>query len=190
MNYKQLLETKTAIDLLIKGIDPQSKQYVGDDSILSSQYNQNILSNVSSMIDNMIKYGCNPEKSDKRLKYNFFIPESEREKITISDTPISISAFTYKINDLIDNDVMKKLKATTITTWLCDNGFLIQHETEDGFPYKESTEKGYRIGINSVEKTGQSGNKYVVNLYNANAQRFIVENLSSIIENSIPSIPF
>ena len=57
MNYKQLLETKTAIDLLIKGIDPQSKQYVGDDSILSSQYNQNILSNVSSMIDNMIKYG-------------------------------------------------------------------------------------------------------------------------------------
>ena len=183
MNYEELYKLKKEIDLLIDGIDPQSMLYVGEDSILSSNYNKSVLKNASSIIDKLIKYGSNPDKKDYRRKYNFYLPNDVKDKIAISDTPVSISEFTYKINEMVDSSLMKKIKATTITSWLFDNKYLCEIKHEDGNTFKIVTEKGKGIGIIAAKKTSQYGRVYDVNLYSADAQKFIVDNLDAITEH-------
>lgn len=188
MNYKQLLKLKKDIDLLIQGIDPQSQIYVGDDSILSSNYNQEVLKKASYIVNKIIKYGINLGKTDSRCKYNFYLEENEISNIKISDTPISISKFTYQINENVDIDTMKKLKATTITTWLLKNNYLEERKYDDGKTQRIPTSKGTELGIISSQKTSQYGRIYDVNVYSAKAQRFILDNLSIIIEDDNKNI--
>jgi len=183
MDCKKLLELKSNIDLLINGIDPQSKLEIKTDTILMSKFNNHLLAEVSALIDNVIKLNIDLSKANRRTKYLFFIPLDQRVKIPLSNIPVPISTFVYTINEHIDYTEMKKLRATQITNWLFKKGYLSEIEHEDGKIFKVLTEKSASIGMSADNKTNAYGRNYDVNLYNETTQKFILDHLDEIIDS-------
>lgn len=180
MNQEDLIMLKENLELLANGQDPKTG-YVVEDTILNSAFNKRILKDAAYIIDQLLKVDFNPTRIDRRKKLNFYILPEEREKIEISNEPIPISVYTYKINEHVDNTNMKKLKASQITSWLMKEGYLTEFEAEDGKIFKILTDKSATVGISAQDRKSKYGRTYKVNLYNAQAQRFIIENLDSII---------
>lgn len=182
MNKIELWYLKQNLDLLLDGIDPESKIPFGEDSVLNSDYNREMLNKISKILEYLIKIGMVPSV-DKRKKFDFYITETQKQLIEISEKPISISEFIYKVNEVIDTSNMKKLSATTVTKWLTDTGYLKITTNSNGMQFKVLTEKANKLGLICVEKTNKYGNKYNVNLYPSRAQKFILENLDGIVNN-------
>ena len=130
MTQEELLMLKENLTLLAGGQDPKTGYFV-EDTILTSSFNKRILSNAAYVIDQLLRVDFNPTRIDKRKKLNFYIPPEERQKIQITDEPIPISVFTYRINDHIDAAAMKKIRASQITSWLMSEGYLDEIENED-----------------------------------------------------------
>ena len=68
--------------------------------------------------------------------------------------------------------------ATDLTEWLMGLG-LLQNTNVNGKNYKLPTEAGMALGISREDRHSQNGD-YSVALYNADAQRFIVDNLAAV----------
>lgn len=181
MDKKEIIELKQNIDSLIDGIDPQSKLLFGEDSVLKSEYNRDLLVKVSSVLEYLVKVGMVPSV-DKRVKFDFYLTPTQRELIEISEDPISISKFVFYINGVVDSSKMKKLPATAVTAWLVHQGYLTSVMNDEGMQFKVLTEKSSEIGLVCEEKTNSYGNKYSVNLYPKIAQDFILNNLDEIID--------
>ena len=86
-----------------------------------------------------------------------------------------------KLNEHIDAESMKKMTTTVITGWLLDKGFLELHEYPDGKKNRVPTKQGEYIGLSTEIRTGQYGEYHAV-LYSEDAQRFVVDNLDSMLE--------
>ena len=85
------------------------------------------------------------------------------------------------INDQIDTEKMKKLKVTTLNSWLMSIGLLTEETTPIGKTRKVPTSDGEMLGLSETEFTDNRGSvKYVI--YNTNAQQFIFDNIDSVIE--------
>ena len=184
MTYEELKMLKENLEILSNERDPKTGYQV-DDTILKNAFNKQILNDAASIIDKLLKLDFNPTTIDRRKKYAFYLSSEERAQIDISQEPISISAFVYGINEKVKGKVMKKLKAVQVTSWLEKNGYLEEIVHDDGRKFKITTAKSASIGISHQEMTSNCGRKYSVNLYNEKAQRFIIEHLDAIVDNSI-----
>lgn len=182
MKQEDLVMLKENLELLASGQDPKTGYFV-EDTILNSTFNKRILQDAAYVINQLLKVNFNPTRIDKRKKLNFYIPPEEREKIEISNEPIPISVFTYKINEHVDNTKMKKIKASQITSWLMKEGYLAEFKTEDGKIFKILTNKSATVGISAQDRKSEYGRVYKVNLYSEKAQRFILQNLDNISAN-------
>ncbi|MDY4109927.1 MAG: hypothetical protein SOY48_03440, partial [Eubacterium sp.] len=54
MDKKEILDLKQNIDLLLAGIDPQSSISFGEDSVLKSDYNREILNKISIILEYLL----------------------------------------------------------------------------------------------------------------------------------------
>ena len=107
-----------------------------------------------------------------------------REDVEIfpySAVPVSISELCYCMNKFILPG-MSKLHAADLCKGLLNLGYLMEVTIDDEKSYKAPTLAGTSLGILKEERTNSYGNSYSVNLYNLNAQKYIVERLSEIIE--------
>ena len=75
---------------------------------------------------------------------------------------------------------MKPLKTTAVTSWLVDINMLSVVQI-NGKNYKRPTKNAEEIGIFMQERQGQYGT-YLAVLYSESAQKFIIDNLSAIID--------
>lgn len=182
--YRKIYILKEYMEKLSESIDPISGLYFSNDTILSNTKLKACFSDVADILDDVLKIGAHSPKVDGRYKYNFDISEEEKGEITISKEPIAISTFVHSINNVIDTTYIKKLRATHITTWLLNRGYLKEVHHEDGKVFRPATEKGNSIGISSIPKTNSYGRKYELNLYDENAQKFILEKVNDIAEFS------
>ena len=76
---------------------------------------------------------------------------------------------------------MKHAKATTITDWLLNHGFLQKVEDAAGKQHRTPTESGRQIGMYTETRRGQSGT-YEAVFYTPNAQRFLLDHIPEIFE--------
>lgn len=180
MERIKMQELKYNINLLLEGIDPQSQLRFEGDSILASKFNKNLLREVCELIDLMIKTNATPSKIDNRYKECFYIPKDICYERLLSESPIPVSVLTYTLNAQVDVKFVKKLRATQITSWLYQQGYLSEVEHEDGKRFKVLTDTSHLIGLTSKEMINSFGRKYPVILYNIDAQKFIIDNLGSI----------
>lgn len=164
---------------LAEGKDPTSNVAFTEDTILNSKLLQNAFSESASIFEDISAHideiNSISTKKVTNHKLPFYLLEEEHTNISISKEPISISRFTYEINNVANRKTMKKLRAVQITEWLTKHQYLEQIAPEYGAEYKVATELGEQLGIHAVHKTNAVGEHYVTNLYNAKAQRFIVE---------------
>ena len=165
------------------GVDPQTKIALKD-TILLSDYNKKLITEVIQIIESIERDEFSV-KIDNRKKIPFSMTQKQIELIQLSDEPISISEFTYKINEQIDVNIMKKIKATDITDWLVEQGYLKEPDADSKMLHKVISDTSHSIGIFEEKRTNDKGIEYTVNLYSKQAQEFILSNMSLISKNCI-----
>ena len=149
-----------------------------DDDTLNNVRVSRCLFYVSDILRQVIENGGNVGKQAKSGKQQFSITQKELSQFTLSSTPIPVSEITKRINSLVEDRPMTKLKHTSITSFLIESGFLVQTEAGDGHHAKLPTEQGKSIGISTEERNGT----YRVTVYNTDAQQFILDNIDAVIE--------
>ncbi len=119
-----------------------------------------------------------PKLADQVPAVNFYLTQAQLAAYEISEIPLSISELASKISTL-NLQCKTELKAGDLAQWLVHLGLL--HTVERGGQnYKLPTEAGAQIGIFIQTRQGLTGD-YDIALYDANAQRFIIDNLHGLI---------
>ena len=176
-----IARAKMYIDKLANGINPLDDTAVAENDIVNNVRISRCLFFVSDTLRRVLENGGVGVAS--RVKKNKFkITAEELEKFAFSDRPITISEITKRINDIADTENSKKLSHNTITSWLTEIGILNETINTAGKKSKRPTAEGAELGIFVKEVTSQNGTFNVV-FYNKSAQKFIVDNIPSVIEN-------
>lgn len=178
---KKLYELRHYANLLEQGIDPTTNILFKEDTILNNPAIRNYNHEIRCVLDKLIKLESARKEGDKKHnKLPYYLSDEAKTKVVISDTPISISAFCYILNAYTYSG-MKKIHASQITKWLLNEGYLCCKIWRRDKYIKTPTVKGKELGISSIVRENEFGNSYEVNLYSANAQRFILDNLEAIV---------
>lgn len=121
-----------------------------------------------------------PEYDCKPKMLPFSITEEQADKYEFSDEPLSLLQILNKINKLIDIAKYRKLTSNALADFLVDEGLLAVIPVDGGRFYRRATKKGNAEGIFYKYRLAGDGNTYLVNLYDKNAQFFIIDNLQTI----------
>lgn len=176
-----IARAKMYIDKLANGINPLDDTAVAENDIVNNVRISRCLFFVSDTLRRVLENGGVGVTS--RVKKNKFkITAEELEKFEFSDRPIPVSEITKRINDIADTENSTKLSHNTITSWLSEIGMLNEMINTEGKKRKRPTAEGAELGIFVKEVTSQNGTFNVV-FYNKSAQKFIVDNIPSVIEN-------
>ena len=175
---------KSYIDKLANGINPLTGQPVTDADIVNNVRISRCLFYVSDILRQTIESRGIASVKKKQKKLTFYIDHDQRAKFEYSDKPIPVSEITRRINALIDEDNMLKLKHTSITSWLMDIGLLIELVQTDERIFKQPTQQGNVLGITIEIRHGMTKD-YSVTVYNRAAQQFILDNLDAVIEKQL-----
>lgn len=180
MDVNKLYEMRRCAYSLMNGIDPTSGLLFPNDTIMNiatiKKYNQS----VCELLD-MLIVATENKGITKSKKIPFFLLESDLEKLSFFQTPVSISKFCSELNNYVLPG-MRKLRASDLTKGLVKLGYLCDVIIDEEKSYKKPTKKGIELGIIEEERQNSYGNKYLVNLYNENAQKYIAANIMKIIE--------
>ncbi|MDD5934160.1 MAG: DNA helicase RecQ [Clostridiales bacterium] len=90
----------------------------------------------------------------------------------------TLSELVAQINDLRDEERMKRLTGKSITDWLLREGYL-EEKFHPGVRRMviTVTEAGREIGIETQERISEKGNAYDILVYNEHAQKFVIDML-------------
>jgi len=168
---------KMYLDKLAQGIDPITNQEIPDDSTLNNVRLARCFFYVSGVLDRVI---ANGGEIGAKAKRPFSITAEQLSRVQLSEIPIRITQLVDRINDSVDNPQMRKLNVTVITNWLLENGFLESQSMPDGKSRRVPTANGFLIGLSSEKRVG-AGGEYMAVFYNADAQRFVLDHLPSML---------
>ena len=172
---ENMQRAKMYLDKLSQGIDPITGNEVPEGEVLNNVRICRCLHYVSGVLEQVIANGgAIGEKAP------FTITREQMSAITISSQPLRISEFTEVINQAANDPSRKRLKATDITNWLLERGYLQKEQGPDGKQRRAPTELGSCSGITAQMQQGQNG-YYLSITYDANAQRMILEHLEAIV---------
>lgn len=178
-----MMRAKQYIESLANGKNPLTGQNVNDDDIINNIRISRCLFYVSGVLQKVIDNGGEVQKvkSKKSQREEFNLTDEQKSNLKPDKLSLSSSKITALINDQIDTEKMKKLKVTTLNSWLVSIGLLTEETTPIGKTRKIPTSDGEMLGLSETEFTDNRGSvKYVI--YNTNAQQFIFDNIDSVIE--------
>ena len=115
-------------------------------------------------------------------KMEFYLTEEIKQGMKPMGTVI-ISQFVERLNELRDEQRMKRLAATQLTAKLKEAGYL----TEKFHPIlgrnvATVTDKGLLLGMSTDKRVSEKGNEYEVVIYDDEAQGFLLSLLSQGLE--------
>lgn len=181
---EKIAYAKSFIDKLAIGIDPTDGTLIPDDEVALNPRLSKCFLYVADILSKIIE---NPSALAEMHKTNEWIVTPDvLAGIECSALRVSISAFAKRVNDALRST--RKFTATEINNWLLHEGYLTRIATNDNKMTKRPTQKGVNLGIATDEVMKENGRaKYYVRC-NVNAQRFIRDHLSEIIEFSKTSV--
>ena len=159
------------IKKLANGINPIDGSYLADNDIVNNVHISRCLFYVAELLE---ETGKRKSSSAKQYEKEFNLTAEELSRVSITDKS-TITLFIKEINKVIP-DNMKPLAVSSVTNWLVRVGYLVEILKSDGHKAKIPSELGKSIGISSEQKSGPNG-EYLSVIYDANAQRFILDNL-------------
>lgn len=174
MESNKTLMAKDWIRNLANGINPLDGTIIPDGDIVNNVHISRCLFYVAELLDRPAKK-C---KSPKDYEFEFNISPEDLAKVNIVERT-GIANFTREINKLIPEN-MRPISYNKILNWLMVNGYLEEREIEN-VKRKTPTAAGYAAGISAELRDGKNGPYWAVE-YNSDAQRFILNNIYSIIE--------
>lgn len=178
---------KNYLDQMANGIDPLSGQPIPEGELLHNARISRCLTYVSGVLEQIIAQGgtlpAHTEPSPvgkKPQKQPFELDEASRARFPFSDEPLLISEIVKRINEMIDENRMNKLRIKSFSAWLLQSGLLEEQITENNRPVKRPTEVGSTLGIQTAQRTGKNG-PYLAVLYPRSMQKFLIDHLDDVI---------
>ena len=113
------------------------------------------------------------KKKSKSAKVEFAMTRELAEQIHFSERA-TLSDFVGQINDLRDEDAMKRLTIKSVEEKLNADGYF-EEQFLGGMKRKKLTGAGETFGIVAEKRLSEKGNEYDVFYYTEKAQRGIVE---------------
>ena len=171
---------KSFIDKLANGINPLDDSPIPENDIANNVRLSRCFFYVSDILRQVIDNGgVEPIRVIKHSKKAFALSDAEREKIQISEVPVTVSEIATRLNALVDLETTKRISAASINKWLLSLQMLEVVLQPDGRTSKCPTEQGRAIGIFTEERRGQYGT-YIALLFFSSAQQFIYDNVEAI----------
>lgn len=114
--------------------------------------------------------GCVKKKSGKT---EFAMTDEIADQIYYS-SKMSLGDLVGQINDLRDEESVKRLTIKSVEQWLIGSGYL-KESAANGVFRKILTEQGAAFGIEAEKRVSDKGNEYEVYYYSERAQKSIVK---------------
>lgn len=183
---EKIAYAKSFIDKLAIGIDPTDGTLIPDGEVALNPRLSKCFLYVADILSKIIE---NPSALTEMYKTNEWIVTPDvLARIECSALRVGISTFAKRINDALRST--RKFTATEVNNWLLHEGYLTRIATSNNKMTKRPTQKGVNLGITTDEVMKENGRaKYYVRC-NVNAQRFIRDHLSEIIEFSKTSVAY
>jgi len=183
---EKIAYAKSFIDKLAIGIDPTDGTLIPDGEVALNPRLSKCFLYVADILSKIIE---NPSALTEMYKTNEWIVTPDvLARIECSALRVGISTFSKRINDALRST--RKFTATEVNNWLLHEGYLTRIATSNNKMTKRPTQKGVNLGITTDEVMKENGRaKYYVRC-NVNAQRFIRDHLSEIIEFSKTSVAY
>lgn len=167
---------------LADGIDPISGQAIEEDSVLNNLRLARCFFYTAGILQQVIDNGGEVGSKRAQKKLPFALTSEQLAQVRLSDTPISLTAFTAAVNEVIDAEQMSKLSHNRVSDWLVQKGLLQEETLLNGRSTKIITDLAGDFGITRETRQNPYGKSYDVNLYNREAQQFLLDNLDSILQ--------
>ena len=180
--------TKDFIDKLANGINPLDDTPIPDGDLANHVRLSRCFFYVSDILRRVIENGgiTAPEvrttRQRKTEKQEFILSEEVRATLQASEDPVSVSEIAKHLNELIDQETMKKISAAKINQWLLEQGFLKTIKLANNKQRRTPTQQGSEIGIFTEERNGQYG-KYIAVLFSSSAQQFVYDHIDVIAKS-------
>ena len=183
---EKIAYAKSFIDKLAIGINPTDGTLIPDGEVALNPRLSKCFLYVADILSKIIE---NPSALAEMYKTNEWVVTPDvLARIECSALRVGISTFAKRVNDALRSTC--KFTATEINNWLLHEGYLTRIATSDNKMTKRPTQKGVNLGITTDEVIKDNGRaKYYVRC-NVNAQRFIRDHLSEIIEFSKTSVAY
>lgn len=175
---------KWYLDGLINGVNPLNGQQVPKEDTVRQSGIKNCLIFVSDILgkvianDGVISKHPYEKVSLRKEKAPFALTKEQLSHFSYDYGKRTISGIVGSLNALIDEETMEKLNRRKLHNVLVEDG-LLEIVMINGRELKVPTEKGRTLGIISEQRENASGS-YYVNLYDTNAQRYVVENINEL----------
>lgn len=155
------------------GITSQLKNRLDGTEYYQNYYSEKAQEFIYDNIDSIISFHYNSKQKSSKVKSqkSFFITEEQRSQLKINGIKI-IKDIVNELNRVTLYNNTEKIENEWIANWLIDVGML----KRDSNGYICATQYGNEIGIISRLKV-----KRYNNLYSEDAQKFIYDNIDSII---------
>ena len=171
---EKLLKAKFYCEKLANGIDPISDKAMPFDTVLNQVQLARLFFFLTEYIGEELKPTRKSRTSPSKLP--FLICRADLSSVEISPYPISISEFSRRVNEHVQEE-SRQFSHNWPIEWLLTAGFLIMSESDST---KLPTDAGKKIGISNETRKGQY-KEYRVTLYNKDAQQFLIDNMDSIL---------
>ena len=174
-----MIRAESYIRKMADGINPITGEPAADDDMVNNVRITRCLYYVSDILKQVIDNNgvITKKSSGSGKKADFFITDGQRAALTEFDRPAYISELAERINALTEENNCKKFAAKWVTEYFVSIGLLYY---DDGS--KRATDEGVSLGIISEKRRASyMPREYWVNAYTPEAQRFIIDNLDSIV---------
>lgn len=163
---------------LASGRSPVDGSDLAEDHLLRDPALVNALDLAADLLEAWLDNGGFNRVEPKRVR-PFELSDSDRKEIVISDEAVGVMTIANRIAKVVPYD-MQTVRYAQICSWLQYLGAL-DWEEKDGSKRRVATPTGQQLGIRTVARRSVDGNTYLKNLYDANAQRFVIDNLEGIV---------
>ena len=174
---EKIAYTKSFIDKLANGINPLDDTPISEGDIANNVRLSRCFFYVSDILGRVYENG-GVGKVEKTMPFS--ITPVQLSNFEISPYSISGSEISKKLSSLVKNPLMKSFSVLKLNQWLIQKGLLYETTDALGKTRKMPTEQGKAIGISAETKMGREG-EYIAVLFDAKAQRFIVNNIYEIL---------
>lgn len=113
---EKIIYTKGFVDKLANGINPLDGTDIPQNDLFNEVRISRCMFYISNLLDEIIQNVGMKKKSDrKNNKLLLKITKKQANQINFPEELITVSNITKEINEIIDIDIYKKLKVTSIT---------------------------------------------------------------------------
>lgn len=178
---EKIRHARNYVEKLANGVNPLNGFQIPDEGLLNDVRISRCLFYVADVLRRVEENGGVIKPGKKQKKLPFRLSYDQRHKYEYSAVPITISELTRRINSLIDEETMSKIRLRHISDWLLELGLLESGVDVMGKSFRRPTAKGMEFGLSTIQRRGENG-EYTQTLYNRSAQQFIVDNLDAVLE--------